>query len=122
MVTMVLLLVLRLLIIFPAKIIYTVGSDGEVKEIVNGIVRTAQQVDHDGLDSIVLSNSNMMLFVSGKNGTLFSVKVPLKETPDFYEFNFHNHVVPNVSQPPRQSHILTNVSSRYASPSTTNTS
>lgn len=75
------------------KVTYAVGSDGEVKEITNGIVRTIQMIDQGGLDTVLLSNSNLMLFTSGKKGTIFSVNLPLKEKQDFIEFPYHNSPV-----------------------------
>lgn len=72
---------------------YAVGSDGEVKEVINGVVRTNHPTDINGLDCLDISKSDQILFVSGKNGTIFSVKLPLSDKPEHLEYNMHNTCV-----------------------------
>lgn len=56
----------------------------------NGIVRTSKLIDKNGINSVVLSNSNMILFVTGSNGTIYSVKIPLKEQSGYLDIIMHS--------------------------------
>lgn len=78
------------------KTIYAVGSDGEIKEVMNGVVRTAQLVEKEGLNGICISNSDLMLFLTGSTGIIYSLRLPIKETPDFVEFSMHSDIVNEV--------------------------
>lgn len=83
---------------FPlGRIVYTVGSDGEVKEIVGGVVRSRRLVDSDGLFAMVLSNSDQILYVTGSGGSIYSVELPLKDTSILLEFSLHNQTCHFVS-------------------------
>lgn len=62
----------------------------------NGIVRTSKMIDQNGANCVVLSNSAMMLFVSGSDGTIYSVKIPLKEQSGHLDIAMHSKGVNQV--------------------------
>ncbi|KAK5641374.1 hypothetical protein RI129_009921 [Pyrocoelia pectoralis] len=71
------------------KFSYSIGSDGNIRQITNGNVHREVSVTKTGLDSITLSNSNQMLFVSGNEGTIYSVHLPILDTAEYLEFGGH---------------------------------
>ncbi|XP_031354286.1 cilia- and flagella-associated protein 57 [Photinus pyralis] len=71
------------------KFSYSIGSDGHIRQITNANIYREVLVTKDGLDSIVLSNSNQMLFVSGNEGTIYSVQLPILDTAEYVEFGGH---------------------------------
>ncbi|XP_073957164.1 cilia- and flagella-associated protein 57-like isoform X1 [Choristoneura fumiferana] len=75
------------------KLTYAVGSDGEIKEIGANIIRRNLPLIGCSLDTIVLSRSDMMLFITGGEGGVTSVHLPLLDKAIFNEFHMHNKKV-----------------------------
>ncbi|XP_031769045.2 cilia- and flagella-associated protein 57 isoform X1 [Galleria mellonella] len=75
------------------KIAYGVGSDGEIKEIGSNSIRRNLGLINCPLDTIVLSRSDMMLFITGGKGGVTSVQLPLLDKAIFNEFHMHNKKV-----------------------------
>ncbi|XP_059051010.1 cilia- and flagella-associated protein 57 isoform X1 [Achroia grisella] len=75
------------------KSAYSVGSDGEIKEIGSNTLRRNLGLINCALDTIVLSRSDMMLFITGGEGGVTSVQLPLLDKAIFNEFHVHNKKV-----------------------------
>ncbi|XP_041975861.1 cilia- and flagella-associated protein 57 isoform X1 [Aricia agestis] len=75
------------------KTTYAVGTDGELKEIGANIIRRNLSLIGCGLDTIVLSRSDIMLFVTGGEGGVTGVQLPLLDKAIFNEFHMHNKKV-----------------------------
>lgn len=75
------------------KTTYGVGSDGEVKEIGSNTIRRNLGLIGCALDTIVLSRSDMMLFITGGEGGVTTVQLPLLDKAIFNEFHMHNKKV-----------------------------
>ncbi|KOB73579.1 WD repeat-containing protein 65 [Operophtera brumata] len=71
------------------KTTYGVGSDGEVKEIGSNTIRRNLGLIGCALDTIVLSRSDMMLFITGGDGGVTTVQLPLLDKAIFNEFHMH---------------------------------
>nr|CAD7403159.1 unnamed protein product [Timema cristinae] len=69
------------------------GSDGLVREISNSAVVRAVDIVGEKLDCVVLSRSDLMLFIAGANGSVISLKFPLVEPSEFNEYNMHSQTV-----------------------------
>ena len=46
-----------------------------------------------GLDAVVLSQLDSMLFVAGNHGNVYSVKLPLLEKAEYLEFTMHKRQI-----------------------------
>lgn len=80
-----------------ARITFAVGSDGETKEIIDGMIRTARKMEPSGLDCMALARGDKMLFVSGDNGNMYSLKLPLSNRPeDQLVTSLHNKTITKV--------------------------
>ncbi|XP_022907952.2 cilia- and flagella-associated protein 57 [Onthophagus taurus] len=71
------------------KSVFAVGSDGRIREIMNCNIQRDVSVTQTALTKVVLSNSNLMLFVAGINGVVYSVKIPIMDTAECIEFVVH---------------------------------
>ncbi|XP_060521926.1 cilia- and flagella-associated protein 57 [Cylas formicarius] len=79
------------------KEVYAVGMDGRVKEIAGSTVqRDVALVESGGLDGLTLSQLDTMLFVTGAQGTVFSLKLPLLERAEFVECIMHRKAITNM--------------------------
>ncbi|KAH1024919.1 hypothetical protein HUJ05_009751 [Dendroctonus ponderosae] len=74
---------------------YAVGEDGHVRELVNSNVHRDVVLvpPQAGLDVIVLSQLDTMLFITGNQGTVYSVKIPLLEKAEYNEFSMHKRKI-----------------------------
>ncbi|KAF7265792.1 hypothetical protein GWI33_020867 [Rhynchophorus ferrugineus] len=74
---------------------YAVGNDGHVRQLINSniyrdvVLSTAGL----GLDAIVLSQLDTMLFITGNQGSVFSVKIPLLEKAEYVEYAMHKKTI-----------------------------
>ncbi|XP_045476478.1 cilia- and flagella-associated protein 57 [Harmonia axyridis] len=85
-----------------------VGKDGHIRELVNSAVyRDVVLLNNSPLDCIVLSRLDTMLFVSGNNGVVYSVKLPLMEKLEYLEFTMHSSTVTNMLISSNDKYILT---------------
>ncbi|KAM3967911.1 testes of unusual size [Aphomia sociella] len=75
------------------KTTYGVGTDGEIKEVGSNTIRRNLGLIGCSLDTIVLSRSDMMLFITGGEGGVTSVQLPLLDKAIFNEFHMHNKKV-----------------------------
>ncbi|KAF5287488.1 hypothetical protein FQA39_LY04116 [Lamprigera yunnana] len=75
------------------KYVYSIGSDGLIRQIVESNIHREVMVHQGGLDAIAIANSNQMLFVSGDSGTVYSVLVPILDVAEFVEFGGHRTTV-----------------------------
>ncbi|XP_026319729.1 cilia- and flagella-associated protein 57 [Hyposmocoma kahamanoa] len=75
------------------KTTYAVGSDGEIKEIGSNSIRRNLGLIGCPLDTIVLSRSDMMLFITGGEGGVTAVQLPLLDKALYNEFHMHNKKV-----------------------------
>ncbi|XP_030754252.1 cilia- and flagella-associated protein 57 isoform X2 [Sitophilus oryzae] len=77
------------------KEVYAVGNDGHIRELVNSnINRDVVLVPPgSGLNALVLSQLDNMLFVSGNGGSVFSVRIPLLEKAEYLEFAMHKSAI-----------------------------
>ncbi|CAH0405353.1 unnamed protein product [Chilo suppressalis] len=75
------------------KTTYGVGTDGEIKEIGSNTIRRNLPLIGCALDTIVLSRSDMMLFITGGEGGVTTVQLPLLDKAVFNEFHMHNKKV-----------------------------
>ncbi|KAJ1523827.1 hypothetical protein ONE63_010385 [Megalurothrips usitatus] len=77
------------------KSIYSVGSDGYIKEMTGSqivrevVVGDVKKMDSVKLDAVVLSRSNLMLFTAGLHGVIYSVKYPLTDPAIYGEYHVH---------------------------------
>ncbi|KAI4457029.1 cilia- and flagella-associated protein 57 [Holotrichia oblita] len=72
------------------KSVFAVGSDGRLREIMNCNVHRDVMVTSSGLDTVLLSNSDLMLFVTGNSGVVFSVKLPVLDNAEYQEYTVHS--------------------------------
>lgn len=79
-----------------AKSFFAVGSDGFIREIRNGNIHREVMVYGGALDTVVLSNSDQMLFVSGNDGIVYSVKLPILDNAEYMEFAGHSTLIQRV--------------------------
>ncbi|KAJ8735588.1 hypothetical protein PYW07_007208 [Mythimna separata] len=75
------------------KTTYGIGSDGEIKEIGSNTIRRNMGLIGVPLDTIILSRSDLMLFISGGLGGIASIQLPLLDKAVFSEFHMHNSKV-----------------------------
>lgn len=73
-----------------------VGKDGHIREMINSAIYRDVVLLPTNLDSIVLSRLDTMLFVTGNNGVVFSIKMPLMEKLEYLDFNMHSATVTNM--------------------------
>lgn len=78
------------------KSTYAIGSDGKVRELKSSVINRDILITKSGLDAIVLSNSDMMLFATGNNGIVYSIKMPIMDVAEYIEYNVHSCVVVKV--------------------------
>ncbi|KAK6624804.1 hypothetical protein RUM44_011668 [Polyplax serrata] len=71
------------------KVIYAVGDDGLIKEIVDGTIMKAVGLNQTTINNITLSRSNALMFLSSGTSDVMSVKMPLTDPPDFTLYPFH---------------------------------
>ncbi|XP_068626911.1 cilia- and flagella-associated protein 57 isoform X2 [Battus philenor] len=79
------------------KTTYGVGSDGEIKEIGSNTIRRSLGLIGCALDTIVLSRSDMMLFITGGEGGVTTVQLPLLDKAIYNEFHMHNKKVTGIA-------------------------
>ncbi|XP_066140488.1 cilia- and flagella-associated protein 57 [Euwallacea fornicatus] len=74
---------------------YAVGNDGHIRELISSNVQRDVVLvpPTAGLDAIVLSQLDTMLFVAGNQGSVYSVKMPLLEKAEFIEFTMHKRII-----------------------------
>lgn len=77
--------------------IYAAGTDGYLRDLKKGSVERELMFLGNGVDCLTLSNSDMMLFASGNEGTIFSIKLPFLDTIKYLEFPIHCSSVYHVS-------------------------
>ncbi|CAH2050452.1 unnamed protein product, partial [Iphiclides podalirius] len=75
------------------KTTYGVGTDGEIKEIGSNTIRRNLGLIGCALDTILLSRSDMMLFITGGEGGVTTVQLPLLDKAIYNEFHMHNKKV-----------------------------
>ncbi|XP_039752116.1 cilia- and flagella-associated protein 57 [Pararge aegeria] len=75
------------------KTTYGVGTDGEIKEIGSNTIRRNLGLIGCALDTIVLSRSDLMLFITGGDGGVAAVQLPLLDKAIYNEFHMHNKKV-----------------------------
>ncbi|XP_038207858.1 cilia- and flagella-associated protein 57 [Zerene cesonia] len=79
------------------KTTYGVGSDGEIKEIGANTIRRNLSLIGCGLDTIILSRSDLMLFITGGSGGVTAVQLPLLDKAIFNEFHMHNKKITSIA-------------------------
>lgn len=79
------------------KSVFAVGSDGRLREIMNCNVHRDVMVTSTGLDTVLLSNSDFMMFVTGNGGVVFSVKLPILDNAEYQEYIVHSTKITHVS-------------------------
>ncbi|XP_046965131.1 cilia- and flagella-associated protein 57 [Vanessa cardui] len=79
------------------KTTYGVGSDGEIKEIGSNTIRRNLALIGCALDTILLSRSDLMLFITGGEGGVTAVQLPLLDKAIFNEFHMHNKKVTGIA-------------------------
>ncbi|XP_075972690.1 testes of unusual size isoform X1 [Anticarsia gemmatalis] len=79
------------------KTTYAVGTDGEIKEIGSNTIRRNLSLIGCGLDTILLSRSDLMLFITGGEGGVTTVQLPLLDKAIFNEFHMHNKKVTGIA-------------------------
>ncbi|CAH2006904.1 unnamed protein product [Acanthoscelides obtectus] len=81
-----------------SRSIYAVGTDGHLRELMNSnVYRDVVIADHQTpLDAVVLSALDTMLFVSGNQGVIYNVKLPLMEKAEFIEYMMHSNSAPKM--------------------------
>lgn len=78
--------------------IYAVGTDGYMRNLRKGTVDRELMFLQNGVDCITLSNSDMMLFASGNEGTAYSIKLPFLDSIKYLEFSIHASSVYHVGK------------------------
>lgn len=76
---------------------YAVSTDGYLR-LMKDNYNVHMEVNLTGgtLENVVLSRSGQMLFASGNDGIVYSIKMPLTESADKLEFISHNTKVTKV--------------------------
>ncbi|PSN49348.1 hypothetical protein C0J52_04287 [Blattella germanica] len=69
---------------------YATGTDMCITEVSNSTVVSTMPVGEEQLENIVLSRSNLMMFLGNANGSILSVTFPPKEPFTFNTFHIHN--------------------------------
>eukprot|EP00102_Acyrthosiphon_pisum_P002329 XP_001943650.2 PREDICTED: cilia- and flagella-associated protein 57-like [Acyrthosiphon pisum] len=87
--------------IFPA------AQDGRFKEINNQSVVRDIDLHQGALDAIVLSRSDLILFVAGQNGVVLSLLLPIMAEIKHKEFNMHNKNITKMSMTIDDSNLIT---------------
>ncbi|KAK6624808.1 hypothetical protein RUM44_011672 [Polyplax serrata] len=72
---------------------YAVGSDDCIKEIKASNIIRAISLELTSVKHIVLSRSNMMMFISAGVGIIASVKVPIEERPETSVYKVHSAAI-----------------------------
>ncbi|EEB15572.1 conserved hypothetical protein [Pediculus humanus corporis] len=73
--------------------IYAVSSDGSIKEIRGFNIARSINLNLNNIKNIVLSRSNLMMFVSAGTGTVASVKFPIEKPPEIILQKLHSSAV-----------------------------
>ncbi|XP_067002116.2 cilia- and flagella-associated protein 57 [Anabrus simplex] len=69
---------------------YVIGNDGQIREVHNSeVIRTVDLLTPK-LDCLLISHSDLMIFVSGGAGNILSVQVPFTDQTLFQEFLMHD--------------------------------
>ena len=79
------------------KSVFAVGSDGRIREIMNCNIHRDVVLTKKGVDKISLSNSDMMLFATSNEGTLYSVKLPILDNAEYIEYSVHCTTISHVN-------------------------
>lgn len=77
--------------------IYAVGTDGYLRQLKQSTVDRELMFLPNGVNCVTLSNSDMMLFASGNEGVVYSIKLPLLDSVKSLEYPVHCTAVSNVS-------------------------
>ncbi|XP_025202982.1 cilia- and flagella-associated protein 57-like [Melanaphis sacchari] len=75
------------------KQIYTASPDGRVRELYNRTVIRDKDLDHGPLNTIILSRSDLILFIACQNGVILSLELPIKSQIKYKEFCIHNKTI-----------------------------
>lgn len=78
------------------EVVYAVGSDGYVREMRKGSIDRELMFLPNGVDALTLSNSDMMLFASGNDGTIYSIKLPILDSVKYLDCAVHSMPVYHV--------------------------
>lgn len=81
------------------KSTFAVGSDGKLRELKSSVINRDVLIAKGGLEAISLANSDMMLFVTGNGGVIYSIKMPLMDVAEYNEYAVHSSVVLKVPIP-----------------------
>lgn len=76
---------------------FAVGSDGYLREFIDGNLHREVMLAEGGVDTILLSRSDMMLFASANKGVVYSIKLPILDAAEYHEYAVHCCTVTNVS-------------------------
>ncbi|KAF6216035.1 hypothetical protein GE061_000372 [Apolygus lucorum] len=76
--------------------VYTVGTDGTLKEIMDGEIIKTVPLNQYALHAIVISHSDQLMFVGGEKGCVVSVVYPLVYPPAYKEFSMHTQPVTKI--------------------------
>ncbi|KAL0279228.1 UNVERIFIED_CONTAM: hypothetical protein PYX00_000834 [Menopon gallinae] len=71
------------------KFIYAVGSDGILREITESLIIRTIEFNQKTPEKIVLSRSDVMMFLCAEAGSVLSVKIPINIPVEFASFYFH---------------------------------
>ncbi|XP_039288105.1 cilia- and flagella-associated protein 57 isoform X2 [Nilaparvata lugens] len=74
-----------------SKTAYCASKNGVLREIQYGQISKEIDLKQTQLDKVVLSRSDLMMFVAGDDGSIHSLKFPWNEEPQFLTFTMHNH-------------------------------
>ncbi|XP_014285361.2 cilia- and flagella-associated protein 57 [Halyomorpha halys] len=76
--------------------VYSVGTDGVLKEVMNGSISREIDMLQTSLSCVTLGNSGQLLFLGGQKGTVVSVLYPLVHPPKWQEFSMHSQPLQEV--------------------------
>lgn len=76
---------------------YAVGTDGYLRHLKQGNIERETMFLPNGVDCLVLSNSDLMLFASGNEGVCYSIKLPFLDSVKHLEYTIHCTTVDHVS-------------------------
>ncbi|CAH1392678.1 unnamed protein product [Nezara viridula] len=76
--------------------VYSVGTDGALKEVINGVISREIGMLQSSLSCVTLGNSGQLLFLGGQKGTVVSVLYPLVHPPKWQEFSMHSQPIQEV--------------------------
>lgn len=79
------------------KVNYAVSTDGYIRLMKDNYnIHMEVNLTGGSLDNVVLSRSGQMLFASGNDGMVYSIRMPLTDSADKLEFIAHNTKVTKV--------------------------